>query len=76
MAERINPRSCDYCAPVRYVSLNAELSRKAISRQRAYAEYGERLALTASAVSGHVKPLEQSAGTRLISRTTRRLHPT
>jgi DNA-binding transcriptional LysR family regulator len=43
---------------------------------RSFAIAAERLALTASAVSGHIKRLEQSAGTLLIARTTRRLHPT
>lgn len=43
---------------------------------RSFAVAAERLALTASAVSGHIRRLEQSAGTLLIARTTRRLHPT
>jgi DNA-binding transcriptional LysR family regulator len=43
---------------------------------RSFAVAAERLALTASAVSGHVKRLEQTVGTLLISRTTRRLYPT
>ncbi|WP_028239814.1 LysR substrate-binding domain-containing protein [Stutzerimonas azotifigens] len=36
----------------------------------------ERLALTPSAVSGHIRRLEQIAGTRLLARTTRRLELT
>lgn len=41
-----------------------------------FAVAAERLALTPSAVSGHVKRLEQSAGARLLARTTRRLQLT
>lgn len=36
-----------------------------------FALAAEQLALTAPAVSGHIKRLEQAAGTRLLSRTTR-----
>ncbi|HDR8873647.1 TPA: LysR family transcriptional regulator, partial [Burkholderia territorii] len=38
-----------------------------------FAPAAERLALTPSAVSGHIKRLEQAAGTLLLSRTTRRV---
>ncbi|MFT4248142.1 MAG: LysR substrate-binding domain-containing protein [Pseudomonas sp.] len=38
-----------------------------------FAAAAERLALMRSAISGHVKRLEQSTGSRLLARTTRRL---
>ncbi|MBJ9677492.1 LysR substrate-binding domain-containing protein [Burkholderia gladioli] len=41
-----------------------------------FAPAAERLALTPSAVSGHIKRLEDSAGTRLLERTTRRVAAT
>ena len=41
-----------------------------------FAAAAERLALTPSAVSGHIKRLEQAAGTTLLARTTRRLELT
>lgn len=40
---------------------------------RGFAPAAERLALTPSAVSGHIKRLEQAAGTVLLARTTRRI---
>lgn len=41
-----------------------------------FATAAERLALTPSAVSGHIRRLEQIAGTSLLARTTRRLELT
>lgn len=41
-----------------------------------FAAAAERLALTPSAVSGHIKRLERAAETRLLARTTRRLQLT
>jgi DNA-binding transcriptional LysR family regulator len=41
--------------------------------RRGFAPAAERLALTPSAVSGHIKRLEQAAGTVLLARTTRRI---
>ncbi|QYD70199.1 LysR family transcriptional regulator [Paraburkholderia edwinii] len=41
-----------------------------------FALAGEQLALTPSAVSGHIRRLEESAGARLLARTTRRLELT
>ncbi len=41
-----------------------------------FASAAERLALTPSAISGHIKRLEQIAGTSLLVRTTRRLELT
>jgi DNA-binding transcriptional LysR family regulator len=43
---------------------------------KGFAPAAENLALTASAVSGHIKRLEDSVGTRLLARTTRRLELT
>jgi len=41
-----------------------------------FASAAERLALTPSAISGHIRRLEQVAGTTLLARTTRRLELT
>ncbi|MEK6357026.1 MAG: LysR substrate-binding domain-containing protein [Burkholderia cenocepacia] len=41
--------------------------------RRGFAPAAQRLALTPSAVSGHIKRLEQAAGTVLLARTTRRI---
>ncbi|HEK1687813.1 TPA: LysR family transcriptional regulator [Pseudomonas putida] len=43
---------------------------------RGFAAAADRLALTPSAVSGHIKRLEESLGTRLLQRTTRQLDMT
>lgn len=48
----------------------------AVVESGGFAAAAERLALTPSAVSGHVKRLEQAAGARLLARTTRRLRLT
>ncbi|KUZ06762.1 LysR substrate-binding domain-containing protein [Burkholderia diffusa] len=45
----------------------------AVVDSRGFAPAAERLALTPSAVSGHIKRLEQAAGTVLLARTTRRI---
>ncbi|CDG84985.1 LysR substrate-binding domain-containing protein [Janthinobacterium agaricidamnosum] len=44
--------------------------------RKGFAPAAERLALTASAVSGHIKRLEDSIGSRLMVRTTRRMELT
>ncbi|AOJ81654.1 LysR family transcriptional regulator [Burkholderia savannae] len=47
-----------------------------VVERRGFAPAAEHLALTPSAVSGHIKRLEQAAGVVLLARTTRRLELT
>ncbi|MDN7676344.1 LysR substrate-binding domain-containing protein [Burkholderia oklahomensis] len=47
-----------------------------VVERHSFALAAERLALTPSAVSGHIKRLEQAAGVALLARTTRRLELT
>ncbi|VVE60584.1 LysR family transcriptional regulator [Pandoraea captiosa] len=47
-----------------------------VVESRGFAQAGERLALTPSAVSGHIRRLEGMVGARLLERTTRRLQVT
>lgn len=47
-----------------------------VADRRGFAPAAERLALTPSAVSGHIKRLEQATGAVLLARTTRRVELT
>lgn len=47
-----------------------------VADRRGFAPAAERLALTPSAVSGHIKRLEQATGAALLARTTRRVELT